>query len=195
MKVTALLHSAAVAAATSFTLSAYAPGTEVDGAVLNAAASAFYTGISGPATYCPIDTGCPEIGGTVVYDGLTAMAVMVPGGQAIYVNPSGQVKYTVAHSAYMPLGSYVGGWFNQTVVWDCAPPAQVLNFMATTTGDGSPAISGIALCPDVSEWLSGTGASYQLYAKVPGFALQDCVDIVGLKVHESPAELGAWQYL
>lgn len=75
MKFLAFLHLAALAAATTFTLSAYAPGTEVDGAVLNAAGSAFYTGITGPATYCPIDTGCPEVGGTVVFDGLTAMAV------------------------------------------------------------------------------------------------------------------------
>lgn len=94
----------------------------------------------------------------------------------------------------MPLGSYVGGWFNQTVIWDCAPPAQVLNFMAAT--DGSSAGGGVALCPDVSDWMAGTGASYQLFARVPGFDLQsDCVDLVGLKVHESPAELGAWQYL
>ncbi|KAH7028081.1 uncharacterized protein B0I36DRAFT_365197 [Microdochium trichocladiopsis] len=191
MQVLSLLSCAAVVTATTFTLSAYAPGTEVDGAVLNAAASAFYTGITGPATYCPIEHGCPEIGGTVVYDGLTAMAVMVPGGQQIYVASTGEVKYTAAHSGYKPLGSYLGGWFNQTVVWDCAPPAQVLNFLAT---DGSNA-GGIALCPDVADFMTGTGASFQLYAKVPGFNLKDCVDIVGLTVHQSSVELGAWQYL
>lgn len=75
MQILSLLSLAAAAGATSFTLSAYAPGTEVDGAVLNAAGSAFYTGITGPATYCPLELGCPNIGETVVYDGLTAMAV------------------------------------------------------------------------------------------------------------------------
>lgn len=91
----------------------------------------------------------------------------------------------------MPPGSYIGGWFNQTVVWDCAPPAQVLNFFAT---DGSNT-GGVALCPDIADFMAGTGASYQLYAKVPGFTLTDCVDVVGLAVHQSGLELGAWQYL
>ena len=35
---------------------------------------------------------------------------MVPGGQAIYVAPSGALSFTTAHSAYIPPGSAVTGF-------------------------------------------------------------------------------------
>lgn len=116
---------------------------------------------------------------------------MVPGGQMIYVEPNGQVKYTPAHSGYMPSGSYVGGWYNKTVLCECAPTAEVLDFFTT---DGSN-IGGVMLCPDVQDFLTGTGASYQLYANTPEFNLTNCVEALGLALQESEYDIGCWQYM
>ncbi|KAI1644656.1 uncharacterized protein F4817DRAFT_367408 [Daldinia loculata] len=179
-----------LASATTYFLTVFAPDTEVDGALLNAAAQGFYTGISGPETYCPKGISCPDVQGSLVYDGLTGMAVEVPGGQAIYVAPSGQIEYTQAHSAYEPAGSLTGGWFNKTVLSDCDPARDVLDFLPV---DGS-STGGIKLCPQIEEYMAGTGASYRLYAGTAGFNLSGCVDAVGLNLHGVAADYGCWQY-
>ena len=45
--------------------------------ILNAAGQTFYTGTSGPATYCPTNVGaqCPQVAGTLVTQDFEAMAV------------------------------------------------------------------------------------------------------------------------
>lgn len=111
--------------------------------------------------------------------------VEVPGGQAIYVAPSGQVSYTAAHSSSSPPGSTVGGWFNKTVVSDCEPPRDVLDY----------SFGGVKVCPDVAAFMAGTGASYQLYVGTQGFNLTDCIDAVGLSLKPAPADVGCWQYI
>ena len=116
---------------------------------------------------------------------------MVPKGQHVYVSPGGQIKYTMAHSDFMPEGSFVGGWFNKTVVQDCGPTVQVLDWLAT---DGSNS-GGVVLCPKVAGFLTGTGASYALYARTPQFNQPNCVPIVGLVQRSSNASYGAWQYM
>ncbi|KAK6334208.1 hypothetical protein TWF696_002709 [Orbilia brochopaga] len=40
-----------------------------------------------------------------------AMDVAVPGGQQVYVDPSGALSYTQAHSASIPTGSFTVGFF------------------------------------------------------------------------------------
>lgn len=68
-------YSTAVSA-TAYFITVFAPGTEVDGTLLNAAGQGFYAGTSGPATYCPPSVkSCPQVQGTLVYAGLTGMAV------------------------------------------------------------------------------------------------------------------------
>ncbi len=71
------LAYAAIASASTFSLAAFAPNSEADGATLNAAGQSFYIGTSGPATYCPSNTvpTCPSVEGTLVTTGLDAMAV------------------------------------------------------------------------------------------------------------------------
>ncbi|KAH6647904.1 hypothetical protein BKA67DRAFT_662649 [Truncatella angustata] len=184
------LAVAPLASATTYRLTVFAPSTTIDGADLDASANGFYLGLSEPSTYCPIGAACPAVRGTLVYEGMTAMAVEVPGGQAIYVAPNGQVKYTQAHSAYMPQGSLLGGWFNKTVVSDCAPDTEVLDFLAT---DGSNR-GGLMLCPGTQGFMEGTGASYQLYANTPRFNATNCLQTVGLIQHGSAVTFGAWQY-
>ncbi|OTA94185.1 hypothetical protein M434DRAFT_384293 [Hypoxylon sp. CO27-5] len=192
MKCLVLLAYSAVASATSYFLTVYAPNTEVDGGLFQAAGQGFYTGTSGPATYCPDNVKpCPEVQGTLVHAGLTGMAVAVPGGQAIYVAPSGAVEYARAHSSYIPEGSIIGGWFNKTVVSDCDPTISVLDFLST---DGSN-IGGVKVCPDIESWMDGTGASFRLYAGTKGFNLTNCVDAVGLHLNPVAADVGCWQYI
>ncbi|KAK9781466.1 hypothetical protein AB5N19_05893 [Seiridium cardinale] len=188
-----VLALATLTSATTYRLTVYAPGTEVDGVDIDASANGFYLGLSEPSTYCPVvpvGGTCPAVQGTLVYDGMSAMAVEVPGGQAIYVAPNGQIKYTQAHSAYMPTGSLVGGWFNKTVVSHCVPDTNVLDFLAT---DGSNR-GGVMLCPDAQSFMEGTGASYQLYAMTTHFNASNCLEAIGIVQHKSGANYGAWQY-
>lgn len=77
-----LVTSAALASATGYSITAYAPGTQIGGALFHAAALSFFTGMRGPATYCP-DTveaqgACPPVVGTLVEAGMTAMHVCTP---------------------------------------------------------------------------------------------------------------------
>ena len=76
-----------LASATTYFLTVFAPNTEIDGALLNAAAQGFYAGLSGPATYCPQGFTCPDTQSSLVYAGLTAMAVscIVEMSKALYM--------------------------------------------------------------------------------------------------------------
>ncbi|XDG05956.1 hypothetical protein ABKA04_005571 [Annulohypoxylon sp. FPYF3050] len=188
-----ILAYSALASATAYFLTVFAPDTNIDGAALNAAGQGFYSGTSGPATYCPEDVGkrCPEVQGTLVYSGMTGMAVAVPGGQSIYVSPSGTVEYTRAHSTAIPPGSFIGGWFNKTILSDCEPTRYVMDFVST---DGTN-IGGVKLCPNIESWMSGTGASYRLYVGTKNFNQTNCHDAVGLNLNPVEADVGCWQYI
>ncbi|KAI1452091.1 hypothetical protein F4805DRAFT_55737 [Annulohypoxylon moriforme] len=188
-----VLAYSALASATTYFLTVYSPDTNVDGALLNAAGQGFYTGTSGPATYCPSEIGnkCPEVQGTLVYGGLTGMAVEVPGGQQIYVGPSGSVEYSRAHSTYIPPGSFTGGWYNKTVLSDCEPTRYIFDFVSP---DGTN-FGGVKLCPNIESWMSGTGASYRLYVGTPSFNLTNCIDVMGLNLNARDVDFGCWQYI
>ncbi len=68
----------ALPAAATYSLNVCAPGTAVDGMVINAASQSLYAGVNvQPSTYCPIGRQCPPDEGTLVYDQLTAMAVSI----------------------------------------------------------------------------------------------------------------------
>jgi hypothetical protein len=55
----------------SYTPSAYLPGSELDGQIINAAGLGFYLGLAGPSSYCPAQVQiCPKGDSTVVYGGL-----------------------------------------------------------------------------------------------------------------------------
>ncbi|KKK17203.1 hypothetical protein AOCH_006970 [Aspergillus ochraceoroseus] len=55
-----------------------------------------------PGTYCPLTSGCPPGNMTVLAGNGGSLSVVVPGGQQIYVSPEGALKFTQAHSAYIP---------------------------------------------------------------------------------------------
>ena len=54
-----------------FTLKAWNPQSTLQGQDVNAAGRAFYLGLDGPATYCPLtpSVSCPAGNETVVYKG------------------------------------------------------------------------------------------------------------------------------
>lgn len=76
-RILCLLGLTALADAMTYRLTVFAPGTIIDGADIDASANGFYLGLSGPSTYCPIGKGCPAVRGTMVYEGMMAMAVRI----------------------------------------------------------------------------------------------------------------------
>ncbi|KAI1772222.1 hypothetical protein F4818DRAFT_179904 [Hypoxylon cercidicola] len=192
-----LTSLAAAASATTYFPTVFAPNTEVDGALINAAGLGFYLSLEGPETYCPKNVkNCPPVEGTLVYAGLTGMAVQVPGGQRIYVAPNGQVRFTVAHSSSMPPGAMVGGWFNKTVTSSdpgsgSGSTRYVYDFLST---DGSNA-GGVKICPDVPDAIRAFGAGYSLYVGTRAFNQTFCIDAVGLNLMPRNVSFGAWQYV
>ncbi|OQE28377.1 hypothetical protein PENSTE_c003G04326 [Penicillium steckii] len=76
---------------------------------LNAAGQKFWLG-GKTSSYCPHIDGleCPAGNQTVLASGGNALDVEVPGGQQVYVDPSGALSFTQAHSASIPPNSAVG---------------------------------------------------------------------------------------
>ncbi|KAI0390222.1 hypothetical protein F5Y17DRAFT_445701 [Xylariaceae sp. FL0594] len=178
----------------SYSVSAYAPGTAVHGALLHAASLGFYTGLQGPQASCPLPASeCPPVVGTLVRGDMDSMSVVVPGGQSIYVPADGQVKYIMPHSGFTPPGSLLGCFIKKTVrsqTSDCITPMEL---EVDDFNDGNGHI-GLALCPDLPKEMVGTEASFVLYAKTADFNLTDCTDLEGLTLTPSEATVGAFQY-
>ncbi|TGJ85008.1 hypothetical protein E0Z10_g3753 [Xylaria hypoxylon] len=182
------LATATLVSADAFSMRVFAPDTAFDAAVLHATENRIVTGLEAPSTYCPLkpESSCPNVTGTLVTRNMEAMAVEVPGGQQIYVQADGQVKYSIPHSSYIPLGSITGGWFHKSLVSECLAPASrdVVDFF---DGNGH---GGVVLCP--SEWSTD---SLTLYAKTADFAESDCHEIGGLILAQSISKIGCWEYL
>ena len=109
----ALLPS--LSSATPFKLSVSNPSVPaING--LPISATGLHLVIGGPtSSYCPVaqvGDACPAGNTTqlVAYDGYVSMNVMVPGGQAAYLDPFSVMAYTQAHSAYIPSGSVRSGF-------------------------------------------------------------------------------------
>jgi hypothetical protein len=73
---TVALTFCATTSADTFTVNASLPGNAFDGQPINAAGEAFWIGGS-PATYCPteVNPNCPNVTGTVLAAGFTALDV------------------------------------------------------------------------------------------------------------------------
>ncbi|KAI1420113.1 hypothetical protein F5Y12DRAFT_719911 [Xylaria sp. FL1777] len=178
---------ATLISAEAFQLFVYAPNTRFDGAVLHANQNSFATQLDGPSTYCPLqpNSTCPKVVGTLVSRNLEAMAVMVPGGQQIYVQADGQVKYTIPHSNYIPADAITGGWFHKSIASECLGPAarDVVDF-ADGKGHG-----GLVLCP-----FNSSIKGLTLLAKTAAFVERGCFEIMGLKLVMSASDIGSWEY-
>ncbi|KIH87704.1 hypothetical protein SPBR_08947 [Sporothrix brasiliensis 5110] len=183
----ALAQLTPLAAGTPFTLTVSNPtAAAVDGLAVDACNLRWNLGIE-TCSYCPT-TGveCP-VGNTTVVSApdtaagssTPAMDVVVPGGQAVYLDPSGAVGYTQAHSAQMPGGSITGGLV----------PYSGGGFVNLNSGG-----YGWAACPPTAAGGGGTG--YTLFAVNADnkATLAGCTP-VNLKVNPQPSgTIGAWQY-
>lgn len=170
-------------------LTASLPGSKLDGLTVEASGQAFYIGGNGPATYCPtqVEPYCPNVTGTF-FAGLGALYVEVPGGQQVYIRENGAMAFTQAHSAYVPPGSYYGGFVSVTIVSACAAPITVLTWKAP-----DESTEGAFACPVPPP---SVVLEYQIFVKTPAFNRTDCVRLFGLLPHALPAgsSFGAWQY-
>ncbi|WEW61453.1 hypothetical protein PRK78_006943 [Emydomyces testavorans] len=149
---------------------------------MNAAGRAFWLGAP-TQTYCPTVVGnaCPP-GKDTVIAGLSSLDVLVPGGQQMYVEPSGAVGFTQAHSASIPPGSYIGGFKYRP-----GPGHGVYSF----TGWGA---TGFMACP------SPKAKYYQVFANiknatVPSGNIKDCLGFVALAFNYTGPSPAAWQYV
>ncbi|KAI0433769.1 hypothetical protein F5Y09DRAFT_43738 [Xylaria sp. FL1042] len=181
------LATAALVSAEAYQLFAFAPNTNADSAILHATENGFATQLDGPSTYCPLkpNSTCPKVVGTLVSRNMEAMAVLVPGGQKIYVQADGQVRYSAPHSSYIPPDAIIEGWFHKSIVSLCLGPAarDIVDF---SDGQGH---GGLALCPSDSSIKGLT-----LFAKTAGFEDSGCTGIEGLSLTLSVSDVGSWEY-
>ena len=124
-----------------------------------------------------------------------------------YVAPDGEIKYTGPHSAFMPPGSFVGGFTVKNIsVHPDGPQETLMNWKAPGKRHGrfccgntirvvlnvATGVGGIYACPHVPSFVNAT---YQIYAKTPTFDQKDCIKLKGLLQHEEPTnDFGAWEY-
>ncbi|KAF4552864.1 Hypothetical protein D9617_8g048760 [Elsinoe fawcettii] len=154
----------------AYTLVASRPNSPIDNLKIQASGQRFFLGLSGPSAYCPSQVGnsCPKVTDTVLING--AMYAMVPGGQSVFVQKSGAIAYTQAHSAFKP------DYFSQELA---------------AFSDGSyrgPGGAGFAACP-----VQGQAGQWQVYAESRGFTGQNCL-CFQVKWQKWTGGVGAWQY-
>ncbi|KAJ5919105.1 hypothetical protein N7466_010048 [Penicillium verhagenii] len=186
-----------------FGVTAARSGSPIHFLPLTASGSNFYLG-GKSATYCPSEVvpGCNgRTNDTIIY-GQSALDVVVPGGQAIYVAPTGALMFTTPHSGYIPAGSSQGPFHYA--------PGQSGNPLGTWTYTGQGA-AGFMACPVPASNSSSNAAarraaaaappSWQVYAAlqnatVPSGNVGDCLGFdalaVGLNV---TSDTLAWEYI
>ncbi|RHZ73306.1 hypothetical protein CDV55_104441 [Aspergillus turcosus] len=149
---------------------------------MNAAHGGFWLGDS-PSTFCPDSIeqvgGCPP-GTSTRFASETALDVSVPGGQRIYIDPRGALRFTTPHSGYIPRGSSTGPFVY-------TPGAPFGHF--SYTGNGA---SGFKACPR----RNGTATHWQVYAaaaNVTGGA--GCLGFDALAVPSNATGAAAWEYI
>ncbi|PYH48120.1 putative IgE-binding protein [Aspergillus saccharolyticus JOP 1030-1] len=199
MKLLALLSAAAAATGVSalpqaqpqqqtkynsFTVMSARSASPIHLLPLNAASGGFYLGLHNASSYCPEQVSklgaCPPGTETVINAGANSLDVSVPGGQQIYIAPSGALAFTQPHSAYVPAGSVVGAF-------EYSQPAGASFGYWTLPG------SGLIACP-VPE-----AATWQVFAAwnnatVPSGSVGDCLGFDALAVGRN-GSAGAWEYL
>ncbi|KXT18787.1 hypothetical protein AC579_8257 [Pseudocercospora musae] len=67
------------------------------------------------SNYCPgvENQTCPDPSPYTEFtlnNGVLGLGVQVKGGQQIYVDYNGRVRYTLANDGYVPTGAYISGW-------------------------------------------------------------------------------------
>lgn len=105
--------------------------------------------------------------------------VEVPGGQQVYIGPHGALRFTQAHSAFIPPGSSLGPFKYE-------PGCPFSHY--TYTGEGA---SGFMACPKNNRWQVFAAIEN---ATVPSGNVADCLSFNALAVtYKGP--IPAWQYV
>ncbi|EIN06512.1 hypothetical protein PUNSTDRAFT_127270 [Punctularia strigosozonata HHB-11173 SS5] len=147
---------------------------------INANSQAFWIGrptstfCPNPASECPPGTQTAFIGGSSTLE----LDDEVPGGQQIYVQSNGALGYTAPHSAVIPAGATLTGFF-----WTGGAAAGDLGFI------GLGATSFIA-CPTTSG-----GPPYQIFENVAGGDFSSCIGFDARTTEYSGGDTSAaWEY-
>ncbi|OQE93174.1 hypothetical protein PENNAL_c0006G11911 [Penicillium nalgiovense] len=160
---------------------------------LNAAGTYFWLG-GNAHTYSPVP-GVPDTNQTVIANG-HFLDVVVPGGQAIYVDNKGALRFTSPHSAYEPAGSSDGPFVytpgNSFGHWSFKGQG-ASGFMACPTTNGTSgyrrSLRDAAAAP-----------KWQVYAAlknatVPSGKVDDCLGFEALAVAVNTTSPVAWEYI
>ncbi|KAK5467363.1 hypothetical protein LTS15_000335 [Exophiala xenobiotica] len=154
----------------------------------NANSGKFWLNLPQTATSCPFTgtaqaSSCPP-GNDTAFVGNGALAVVVPGGQQVYVAESGALMFTQAHSAVIPEGAVTDPFIYS--------PAQNGGQYGSVSTHAFGA-DGFMACPTAGS------IAYQVFAnidcaEVPLGNVDDCVPVVPLAVPYTQGQAAAWQY-
>ncbi|KAF3916698.1 hypothetical protein ABW20_dc0106013 [Dactylellina cionopaga] len=147
---------------------------------INANAGRFWIGRQ-TITTCPVERyRCPKGKDTSfainkMY-GMATLNTIVPGGQQLYVDPSGALSFTQPHSTYMPAGSRANG------------------FKISGTTDGnyylSHSMGSFLACPTGRDG----GIPYQVYVNINGNVARSRKGCLEFAAAGSPVRDAVWQY-
>ncbi|KAI9933976.1 hypothetical protein ASPWEDRAFT_35953 [Aspergillus wentii DTO 134E9] len=186
----AALPTAEKRASSSFGVMSARSGSEIHLLPMNAANGSFWLGEKAN-TYCPeaVEQAggvCPTVQGTS-FSSATSLDVIVPGGQAVYVDGKGALRFTVPHSAAMAPGASTGP-FTYTPGTKANPIGHY-----TFTGQGA---SGFMACPVVD----GDHKKWQVFAgrqnaTVPSGNVADCLGFDAMAVKATSNSTAAWEFI
>jgi len=158
-------------------LTAVRPGAPFNNAYIQAGGLHFYLNAE-PSTYCPSSVpqeACATTDATIFAG--SSLAVIVPGGQALYIQNDGALAFTQAHSAAMYNVSYYGG-----------------GVAYSDAGYFGPSGASWVACP-TSDNVDGKGR-WQVFAALPDlFFIQTCLGFYAVVENQPQGTYGAWQYV
>ncbi|CAG8960736.1 hypothetical protein HYFRA_00002272 [Hymenoscyphus fraxineus] len=182
-----LVPATLVAPTGDFTLGVWNPMNAWTGKTVNAVAGGFFVGKRANTTSCPTAVeglDCALFPGnqtvlTTGGEGTLFLSVAVPGGQQVYVAPSGALGYTPPHTTSKPEGSIVDGFLRYQSQAGGAPIP--LSFQDRA----------FKACPVANE-----EGVFQIYAQSvgnpeDGSHEDECVYV---QLRTYPGSINAWQY-
>ncbi|KAF2088676.1 hypothetical protein K490DRAFT_73039 [Saccharata proteae CBS 121410] len=174
MKAATVLAALPAVMASSFTGLSVRSGSPIQYGSINANGGAFYIG-KPTQSYCPESVGdaCPDGTYTVFSGGddTLSMDVEVPGGQQVYIAPSGALTFTAPHSASMPEGSISNGF--------TLSEGTSFGYLSWT--------NGFVACPSANG-----SAPYQVFGAIPSLNTSSCLGFDFLA--SNATGVGAWEY-
>ncbi|RDK37405.1 hypothetical protein M752DRAFT_287080 [Aspergillus phoenicis ATCC 13157] len=166
----------------SFTVTAYRSDSPINNLPLTIFSGRFYLG-GRTSSYCPPGVAsegeCPPGNETIIVGG-NGLAVSVPGGQQIYILPTGALSFTAPHSSYMPPGSSTGP-FSYTP----GTPYGSWNYTGSPGGPSATPGAGGGRWIVYINWKNAT---------VPGGNVNECLGF-GARAWGRNASVGAWEYI